>query len=329
MNILLLDTEKDKISKWKYIVDDKSLTSYYLDPYYFKLIKYIPSNISPNVLSILGFLCTMFSFNLNYYYFESNESFVCISIAILIFLYMLFDAIDGKHARATNNSSPVGELLDHTSDNIGTVFLMLNLCTVIGINDIITKWYVVQSGLLIFLESHIRAYKTRIVEFGKYNGPSEFLLTLIVLCLLRAMFTINLNTIFTYIAYYVYHGAFIYILYSLIPIKNYNIKIPAYIIMTLLLIPNIMIHANLMSNISIPDIIGNGVILSIFTSEIIICKMASKDINPIIMIFILLSLFNSYLSILLTAIYHIGIFIEIAFYMKIPLIRSNVKYDHQ
>jgi len=40
--------------------------------------------------------------------------------AVCLFCYQTLDALDGKHARRTNNSSALGELFDHGCDAIST-----------------------------------------------------------------------------------------------------------------------------------------------------------------------------------------------------------------
>lgn len=48
--------------------------------------------------------------------------------ALGLFIYQSLDAIDGKQARRTNSSSPLGELFDHGCDSISTVFVALSAC---------------------------------------------------------------------------------------------------------------------------------------------------------------------------------------------------------
>lgn len=52
---------------------------------------------------------------------------VYLGFFVSIFLYQTFDAIDGKHARNTKRSSPLGQLMDHGCDAITnsciTIFL--------------------------------------------------------------------------------------------------------------------------------------------------------------------------------------------------------------
>lgn len=55
--------------------------------------------------------------------------------AVGLFVYQSLDAIDGKQARRTNNSSPLGELFDHGCDSLSTgqfitpfINIMMHFC---------------------------------------------------------------------------------------------------------------------------------------------------------------------------------------------------------
>lgn len=48
--------------------------------------------------------------------------------AACIFIYSTLDAIDGKQARRTKSSSPLGQLFDHGCDSFSITFFMLAIC---------------------------------------------------------------------------------------------------------------------------------------------------------------------------------------------------------
>lgn len=41
-----------------------------------------------------------------------------------LFIYQSLDAIDGKQARRTNSSTPLGELFDHGCDSVSTGYFL-------------------------------------------------------------------------------------------------------------------------------------------------------------------------------------------------------------
>jgi len=59
---------------------------------------------------------------------EAPPRWTCVLCALGLFIYQSLDSIDGKQARRTNTSSPLGELFDHGCDSISTVFVALSAC---------------------------------------------------------------------------------------------------------------------------------------------------------------------------------------------------------
>ena len=53
-------------------------------------------------------------------------------MAVLLFLSHTLDGIDGKQARRTGTSSPLGELFDHGCDAWATVFICGTFYSVFG-----------------------------------------------------------------------------------------------------------------------------------------------------------------------------------------------------
>ena len=54
-----------------------------------------------------------------------------LAAAVGLFLYQSLDAIDGKQARRTGTSSPLGELFDHGCDSLSTGLLLVELSSII------------------------------------------------------------------------------------------------------------------------------------------------------------------------------------------------------
>lgn len=78
-----------------------------------------------------------FNFIILYFHFHCSYSpngieppprWTCFLCALGLFIYQSLDSIDGKQARRTNTSSPLGELFDHGCDSISTIFVALSAC---------------------------------------------------------------------------------------------------------------------------------------------------------------------------------------------------------
>ncbi|CAK9301751.1 unnamed protein product [Gordionus sp. m RMFG-2023] len=95
-------------------------------------LNYIPLYIAPNVLTLLGLSCNVFTTLILMVYSPDAARDVprwaCALCALGLFIYQSLDALDGKQARRTSSSSPLGELFDHGCDAISAVFAVLSVC---------------------------------------------------------------------------------------------------------------------------------------------------------------------------------------------------------
>lgn len=64
--------------------------------------------------------CVSFVSFLNVHLFSQAPLWAYLLCAVGLFVYQSLDAIDGKQARRTNSSSPLGELFDHGCDSLST-----------------------------------------------------------------------------------------------------------------------------------------------------------------------------------------------------------------
>ncbi|KAF1863727.1 hypothetical protein Lal_00030816 [Lupinus albus] len=78
------------------------------------------------MITLTGFMFLLLSALLGYIYSPQLDSapprWVHFAHGLLLFLYQTFDAVDGKQARRTNSSSPLGELFDHGCDALACTF---------------------------------------------------------------------------------------------------------------------------------------------------------------------------------------------------------------
>ena len=175
-DVFLTREERQNIGQWKYACTDHSITTKIFTPWWNFLVKFVPPTVAPNIISLAGLICILYFFNLAFNYAEDMPSACSFAGVLLVFMYMSLDAIDGKHARNTGNSSPLGELFDHSCDNVSVPFMVMGFTLCMGITDTTINWYMVQTVQLLFLLSHVDAFCKRVVEFGMFTGPGEAIL---------------------------------------------------------------------------------------------------------------------------------------------------------
>lgn len=92
-----------------------------LTPFWNWAVTLLPLWMAPNLVTFLGFTGACFASLLVTSYSPTLEGdhvpgWCCLLFAFALFLYQTLDAIDGKQARRTNSSSPLGQLFDHGCD---------------------------------------------------------------------------------------------------------------------------------------------------------------------------------------------------------------------
>ncbi|XP_022734981.1 choline/ethanolaminephosphotransferase 1-like isoform X1 [Durio zibethinus] len=118
------------LRRYKYSGADNSyLAKYVLQPLWGRFVNFFPLWMPPNMITLTGFMFLVTSAMLAYIYSPHLDSppprWVHFAHGLLLFLYQTFDAIDGKQARRTNSSSPLGELFDHGCDALACALVIM------------------------------------------------------------------------------------------------------------------------------------------------------------------------------------------------------------
>ncbi|XP_031328777.1 ethanolaminephosphotransferase 1-like isoform X2 [Photinus pyralis] len=116
-----------------------------MHPYWNCVVEYCPKWVAPNLLTFIGFLFAVGIFLLftimDYYILASDDDYPDVSplpkwtfivAAIFMFVAYTLDGIDGKQARRTGSSSPLGELFDHGIDSYTASLIPITVFSVFG-----------------------------------------------------------------------------------------------------------------------------------------------------------------------------------------------------
>ncbi|XP_055545821.1 ethanolaminephosphotransferase 1 isoform X2 [Wyeomyia smithii] len=156
-------------------VDTSVLSVYVMHPFWNWLVQYCPRWIAPNLLTFTGFLLTVVNFFLiGYYDFGFTAAtlipnpipdWVWILAAINLFVAYTLDGIDGKQARRTGTSGPLGELFDHGLDSYSTLLIPVYVFSLFGLIDLppIRMHFVMLNAYLNFYLSHAEKYVTGVM----------------------------------------------------------------------------------------------------------------------------------------------------------------------
>lgn len=121
-----------RILQYKYSGSDASLLyNYVISPLAQKLVDHaIPQSLAPNAITISGLAVVILTHLIMLWFSPNMEEeaprWVYASAGIALLVYQILDVADGKQARKTGNSSPLGLLFDHGCDALNVV---ISACT--------------------------------------------------------------------------------------------------------------------------------------------------------------------------------------------------------
>ncbi|XP_033343853.1 cholinephosphotransferase 1 isoform X4 [Bombus vosnesenskii] len=189
---LLSPGQLKRLSEHKYSCTTNSLLDGFLQPWWDWLVSKVPLWLAPNLITIVGLIVNIATTLILVYYSPDAKieapRWACFLCALGLFIYQSLDAIDGKQARRTGTSTPLGELFDHGCDSISTVFIALSACIAVQLGYYPT-WMFFQCfcAMTLFYCAHWQTYVSGSLRFGKVD-VTEAQFTIIMIHLISAIF---------------------------------------------------------------------------------------------------------------------------------------------
>ena len=166
---ILSEKQLENLSHWKYNVMDLSITCQILSPLWDFLLNQLPTTVAPNLLTLCGLFLSLTIWLITEY--------VYVDIPLVILFYFLIstlDALDGKQARRIGNSTPFGELFDHSVDIITLFVILRNTLIIYDLRDNDCLPFLILAGSA-FCWSHYCAYIDGYLTLARFTGPYEML----------------------------------------------------------------------------------------------------------------------------------------------------------
>jgi ethanolaminephosphotransferase len=117
-------------------------------------------------------------------------------------LYIILDNADGKQARRTNSSSPLGLLFDHGFDVLTTCIVAYNISHMIMLGNSTIKssllFFALYTG---FWANVYEEYEIKFMHLGEFNGADEGNLIIAISALLSSIFGVEIWSINIYAGY--------------------------------------------------------------------------------------------------------------------------------
>jgi len=183
------------LPKYQYNGSDNSITyKYVLSPLASYLVEnFTPLTIAPNTITLLGLSFMLTAYTLIWYNcptldecavddhkFSQAPSWIFGFNGAAMLIYQTLDNMDGKQARRTGSSSPLGLLFDHGIDAINAIFGSVNWICAMGLslseNHRSLIYIAVFSPFLTFFVATWEHYYTEVMILPVINAVSEGLL---------------------------------------------------------------------------------------------------------------------------------------------------------
>lgn len=167
------------LSKYKYhCVDNSWVAANIGQPFWRWAVNLLPMWLAPNLVTLIGFSLMLSSFVTLWFYCptatEEAPRWVYLMMCVCLFLYQQLDALDGKQARRTGSSSPLGELFDHGCDAMATVFLGISIASIFRFGTHPWLFFLsAASGFVVFFLAQWEEYHTSVMYLG-HLGVTEF-----------------------------------------------------------------------------------------------------------------------------------------------------------
>jgi len=155
---------------------------------------YIPARITPNQITLLSFLFAMTGTAL---LFLVHTPLAYLYWVTFNFAWFLLDALDGMHARLTNQASEYGAFLDHALDNIYFIFMLTVFAAKFDLMHLLYVYIIilrVTAATIVFIvQCH-----TKKLYLSRFSGGLEFLLLSSAMILSYAYPNINVMQLIHY-----------------------------------------------------------------------------------------------------------------------------------
>ena len=165
--------------------DQSLLYKYILSPLATVCVEtFVPRTMAPNTVTLLGLAFMICSYSIFWYYVPTLEidpeapppRWIFLFHAIAMLVYQTLDNMDGKQARRTNSSSPLGLLFDHGCDAINSIFGSANWIISMGLipsQELGWCWTIIMGPFAMFYIATWEQYYTGELIMPLINGPNE------------------------------------------------------------------------------------------------------------------------------------------------------------
>mmetsp|Transcript_12257 Transcript_12257/g.20914 ORF Transcript_12257/g.20914 Transcript_12257/m.20914 type:complete len:458 (-) Transcript_12257:122-1495(-) len=187
------EREIDALCAYKNHGADFSLSyKYIMNPMYLRAVNYLPLWLAPNCVTLIGLFGVLLPHLLTAYYSPLLDA-VCpwwcyVLSGLGLLFYQFMDNLDGKQARRTGSSSPLGHLFDHGCDALNVTISGLSFVNTLRLGSSMWSFSLIfWMGFVVFYAATLEEFFTSALILREINGPNEGLLIMVGVHFLTAI----------------------------------------------------------------------------------------------------------------------------------------------
>lgn len=190
---VLTKQDLEMIAAYKYKPGTYTYVDNLLTPFWNWAVTLLPLWMAPNLVTFIGLVGTALAAVLLTSYSPQLDGEVpgwCSALfALTLFIYQTLDAIDGKQARRTNSSSPLGQLFDHGCDTVVKVLCSVAMAASLGAGPTanamvifyivegvfyMAQWEEYHTGTLNWSNGYVGVTESQFLQMGLFLGSACF-----------------------------------------------------------------------------------------------------------------------------------------------------------
>lgn len=147
-------------------------------PFWNGIVNFLPLWLAPNLITLIGIFALVVAYVITLFYLPgiagTAPCWVYYFNGFSVFWYLHLDCLDGKQARRTKSSSPLGQLFDHGCDALSVHLILTVIAATLSIG---ISWKAVVGSLGVMIPwqlAHWEEYHTGMLFYGnKFWGITE------------------------------------------------------------------------------------------------------------------------------------------------------------
>lgn len=165
--------------------DTSYIYEYALSPLAQFCVDLTPTWVAPNTITLVGLCFPLLSMILHLVYNPTltadGPRWLFLLNSVNLFIYQTLDNMDGKQARKTGSSSPLGLLFDHGCDSVNAGINIINVAAVLGLGGTTGIFYGMYVTMIPFYIATWEEYFLDEMILPVINGPTEGILAFVAI----------------------------------------------------------------------------------------------------------------------------------------------------